>query len=388
MFAGDETDMHTKNKRTRLSLESLEDRTALTYFSGTGGESIAIGDVVSFLPGPGPNDVITGNGPGEPGLVEIRSTTNQLLQSFYPFGSSYDDGIYVASSDVTGDGRDDVICGTGQGVAGTVKVFEFVNGGMQLISTFQPFGPNFTGGLDVAAGNVTGPVVTAMNPGNANQIVVGMANGGSQVKVYGYNDSSGTPVYYQLRSFQAFPSSYTGGVTLAVADIDTQINTPADPVNHDYASIITGMSTTLPELAIWNAQQPTVTLRAEYFAFNPNIAANDHGINVAAGDTDKQRGAQIYVNLRTTGIIEVLDGQTSAIITTIYSTYPPQYGTMINMAVGGITQYAPTQDDEVTPTYYVRDLVVVAANISIQQVPVDFPGKVNKPAGLNGSHAL
>jgi hypothetical protein len=270
-----------------------------------------------------------------------------------------------------------------------VEVYEYINGGLQLISSITPFGPNYSGGIDIAVGNVTGQVVTAgaAGVGAVDQIVAGMANGGSTVRVYGYDNSSGTPQFDMLRTFQAYGAGYTGGVTLAVANIDTQVNSPTDPVNHDYASIITGMATTLPEVAIWNAQQPTVTLRAAYMAFSTAIAANHHGINVAAGDTDMQRGAQIFVNLRGTGTIRVFNGQTSAIITT-FKTYPPAYGTMVNMAVGGITSYAPTQDDSVVGTYYLRDLVVVAANISVRQVPVDLPGKLGKPAGLNGSHAL
>jgi hypothetical protein len=373
-----------RNKRARLSVEPLEDRTALTYFGVSGGESIAIGDVVSYLPGPGPNDIVTGNGPGQVGLVSIRNASNQLLQEFYPFGTDYSGGVYVAVGEVTGDGNDAIVCGTGAGTTAVVKVFEFIDGGIQLISTFQPFGPNFTGGANVAAGNVTGPLVTSGNTGAADEVVVGMASGGSQVAVFGYNDSSGTPTYYELRSYQAFGTNYTGGVTLAVADISTQTGSTAD----DYASVITGMATTLPRIAIWNVQQPTVTLQAEYMAFNTANPANHHGINVAAGDTDGERGAQIFVNLRGTGEIRVFDGQTSAIITTLTATYPPQYGTMVNMAVGDMSGYAPTEDDEVTDTYYTRDLVVVTANITVNQIPVDLPGRKNSPAVLNGSHAL
>jgi hypothetical protein len=285
---------------------------------------------------------------------------------------------------VAGDGNDDVIVGTGQGTVGTVKVFEYINGGMQAVASFTPFGPNYSGGIDVAVANVTGEEVTAANTGATDQIIVGMAHGGSTVKVYGYDDSSGTPDVYMLRSFLAFASTYTGGVTLTAADIDTQTNTATDPVNHDYASVIVGREVGSPVVEIWDAQDPTVTLRSRYDAFN---AANTNGVNVAAGETDGERGAQIYVNLINTDTVRVFDGETSAQITT-FTTYPPKYGTAVNMAVGGVTTYAPTEDDETTPTYYERDLVVVAANISVNQVPVDFEGLLGSPAGLNGSKAL
>jgi hypothetical protein len=372
----------------------LEDRTVPTYFGASGGESIAIGPVMS-QPGPGPNDVITGTGPGVPGEVRITTGNLRLLQEFYPFGTSFEGGIYVATGDVTGDGTTDLVVSSGAGMSGTVNVYEFINGGMQLVSSFTPFGVNYTSGVNIAVGNVTGDIVTNTNQGNANQIVVGMAKGGSTVQVYGYDDNSGTPQYDMLSSFVAYGPTYTGGVTLATATIDTQVNTPSSTINHDYASIITGMASGLPEVAIWNAQGPTVLLRAAYMAFNTQIAANHVGINVAAGDTDGQRGAQIYVNAIGTGVIRVFAGQTSAIITT-FQTYPPQYATAVNMAVGRIKYFSPVFDDMVAPAYYVRDLVVVAANTgtmdpldnSVEQIPVDLPGVEKRPAGLNGSYAL
>jgi hypothetical protein len=379
--------MNTMNKmRTRLGVETLEDRTVPTYFGAHGGESIAIGDVMPFSLTQ-TNDIITANGPGEPGLVTITSNTGVFMQGFYPFGSSYTNGIYVASADVTGDGQDDIIVGTGAGTVGVVKVYEYVNGGLQLISTILPFGPNFTGGVTVAAGNVTGPLLTAANPNAAAEVVAGMASQGSSVAVYGYNNTGAAPTYYPLSSFVAYPG-YSGGVTLAVADIDTQVNTPNDPYNHNYASIITGESTGLPLVRIWGAQQPTAVLRAQYYAFSTAIAEFDHGINVAAGDTDGKRGAQIFVNPRGTGIIRAFVGETSAIYNTVTTTYPPQYATMINMAVGAIGSFAPSQDDEVVGTYYARGLVVVAANNVIDQLPVVFSGVIGKPATLNGSRAI
>ncbi len=379
-------DTMKNKKRTRLSVELLEDRTVPTYFGASGGESIAIGDVMP-LSLTRTNDIITANGPGEPGIVTIRSNTNQFMQSFTPFGTAYTGGIYVASADVTGDGQDDIIVGTGAGTVGVVKVYEYINGGLQLISTILPFGPNYTGGVEVAAGNVTGPLLTKANVGAASEVIVGMASGGSTVEVYGYNNTGDSPTYYQLRQFVAYPG-YNGGVTLAAADIDTQVNSATDPVNHNYASIITGESTGLPLVKIWSAQQPVVTLRAQYYAFNPAVPSDDHGINIAAGDTDNRRGAQIYVNLRGTGIIRGFVGQTSGIFWTTTTTYPPQYATMINMAIGSLGNAAPTQDDEVVGTYHARGLVVVGANISINQVPVVFSGVPGKPAGLNGSRAV
>lgn len=382
--------MQTRNSiRTRLSVESLEDRTVPTYFGASGGESIAIGAVL--WTNNAPNDIITGAGPGEPGLVKITNSSNILLQAFYPFGAGYTGGLTVASADVTGDGHADLIVGSGGRMSGTVKIYEYVNGGLQDLATITPFGPNYLGGVDVAAGNVTGLVWSpAFDPGAANQVVVGEMSGGSAVKVYGYDNVDPTQRFYQQRSFNAFPG-FTGGVTLAVADINPTDVPLSNNAPQNYASIITGKASSMPELAIWNAINPTVALQAEYMAFNTNIASNRNGINVAAGDTSDQLGAQIFVNLRGTGTIEVLDGQTSQILATV-STYPPAYGTMVNMAVGSVGNNTPDEDDQETGAGAIRDLVVVSANLNINinqyQIPVEFFGALFSPACLNGSKAL
>jgi hypothetical protein len=379
----------TNNKRARLNVEYLEDRTVPTYFGASGGESIAVGAVLQ-IPGileatDSPDDVITGTGPGVPGLVTIVNSNDKIIQQFYPFGQSFKGGVYVATGDVTGDGQTDLICSTGVGTVGTVNVYEFINGGPQLISSITPFGPNYSSGIDIAVGNVTGQVYsTFFDAGVANQIIVGMAHGGSTVEVYGYDDSSGMPQYYQLRSFRAFAPSYTGGVTLAAAELYTA-------GTDDYASIITGMATTMPQVAIWNGQNPIVTQQADYLAWNTAVASNRNGVNVAANDTDHLRGAQIFVNLRGTGSIRVFEGVSSAILTTL-STYPPSYASMVNMsASGGVSFFganSPPADDQLTGFDYTRDLFVVSATAEVNQVPVYFSGGLFVPAGFNGSKAL
>jgi hypothetical protein len=373
--------------RARLGVESLEDRTVPAYFGSSGGYSVAVGDVLSDNAPTvvSTNDVITGAGPGLPGIVRIANGSNVMLQYFYPFGTAYKGGIYVATGDIVGDGHVDLICASGGGMVGTVKVYEYINGGMQLIDTVKPFGANYTGGIDVAAGNVTGEVVGFFNAGAPDQLVFGEANGGSTVKVYGYDNIDPVNKLYQIRSFQAYPASYKGGVTLAVADINTTgLNT--------YSSIITGMATTLPEVEIWNVVNPTPVRQAEYMAFDTTVPAFRTGINVAAGDTTNQQGAQIYVNLRGTGTIRIFDGQTSAILYT-FNTYPVGFGNMVNMAIGGVDEYAPPEDDQTTGFDYIRDLVIVSANVPISltqyNIPIVYQGALfGPPAGENGSRQL
>jgi hypothetical protein len=104
----------------------------------------------------------------------------------------------VAAADVTGDGRADIVTGTGVGTAADVRVFDGPTGSQ--LRAFAPYTASFGGGVSVAAVDVTGDgiadVVTAAGPG-----------GGPQVRVYD------GPTGAAVRSFFAYTPTYTGGVT-------------------------------------------------------------------------------------------------------------------------------------------------------------------------------
>ena len=66
---------------------------------------------------------------------------------------------------------------------GRVQVYEFINGGPQLLVEIVAFGPTFTGQVQVAAGDVTG--------GPEEEIIVAQGTGGGEVRVYSSTRSMG-----------------------------------------------------------------------------------------------------------------------------------------------------------------------------------------------------
>src|SRR5262245_47526224 len=96
-----------------------------------------------------------------------------------------------------------VAFGTGPGVPTLVAVYDTSTG--QPVVAFNPFTPGFTGGAEVAQGDVNGDGV--------DDVIVGMASGGSTVIIY---DGTNGAV---LHNFEAFPG-FTGGVNLAAGDFD------------------------------------------------------------------------------------------------------------------------------------------------------------------------
>jgi hypothetical protein len=97
-----------------------------------------------------------------------------VLESLSPFASSFRGGASVAAGDVNGDGKADVIVGTGPGTTSLVEVFK--NATKARLWSFPAFSPAFTGGVAVAADDVNGD-------GQADLVLGAGTGGGAQVKV-------------------------------------------------------------------------------------------------------------------------------------------------------------------------------------------------------------
>jgi RHS repeat-associated protein len=224
--------------------------------SFTGGARVAVADVT----GDGTSDIVVGEGPGGNNLVRVYNGTNGhaltgTLGSFSAFPTSQASGVWVAADDVTGDGKADIVVGTDGSFAPQVKIFSGANG--TLVRTQDVSKLGLTGGVRVAAGDLNGDgkaeVIVGSGPGAAARVgafdgangkvlydylpfgagyfggvnlsagdvngdgyadaVVGQASGGEQVKVYdGRNTGSVT-------NLDPFPGT-TGGVRVGVVDAD------------------------------------------------------------------------------------------------------------------------------------------------------------------------
>jgi len=349
---------------SRLNVELLEGRTLPASFGATTGLSIALGDVV---PSSGANEYVTGTGPGRQALVRVWSGDgNVLLFSLNPF-RQFSGGVNVAIGDINNDGLRELIVSTAAGTTGQVKVYNFNNGGIQRVAAFTPFGPNYSGGVDLAVGDVTGS--------RQQEIIVGMQSGGSSVKAFSY-DATNNPTFFQVRGFQAFGPSYTGGVAVASANTDITANSMGNPYNFNYSEVIVGKASAAPLIRIFDIQNPTPVLRTSYFAFDQTIASNRMGVNVAAGNTDGVRGAEIYVALKGGSTIKYFSGQTGVNLGQV-RVFPNNFSKMVNMTIAQV-------DDDFLGTFSPADLSVVAADGKYEQVPFVYPGAAGSPAGNNG----
>jgi len=169
--------------------------------SFTGGVSLAQGDINRD----GTPEVIVGAGPGAgPHVKVFDGETGQVLLSFFAFDLTFTGGVRVAAGDVTNDAHADIIVGAGAGGAPHVKVFDGVSGA--VLYSFYAFDAAFTGGVNVAAGDFK-------PDGHADIVAAAGAGGGPAVSIF---DGTNGAV---LTRFYAFDEAFTGGVNVAASDL-------------------------------------------------------------------------------------------------------------------------------------------------------------------------
>jgi parallel beta-helix repeat protein len=187
--------IHDVGTATRYGGPNADSFFAYANFSG--GVRVAAGDV----DGDGRADIVTGTGPGRIADVKVFSgATRSLLVSFSPY--DFEGGVFVGAGDVNRDGKADIVTGAGAGGGAHVKFLDGAS--LKVLASFTAFN-DFSGGVRVAAADVTGD-------GRADIITGAGAGGGANVKVF---DGA---TFLQIRSFFAF-TDFNGGVFVGAGDV-------------------------------------------------------------------------------------------------------------------------------------------------------------------------
>ncbi len=183
--------------------ESLVFQPYQSQFSG------AISIAVSDLNGDGTKEIITGAGPGGGPHVRVFSKDGQpLIGGFFAYDKDFRGGVNVVVLDLNNDGTKEIITGAGPGGGPHVRVFS--KDGQPLIGGFFAYDREFTGGVNLAVGDV--------NNDGQGEIVTGAGRGGSpRVKIYTKDGEI-------INQFLAYDSDFLEGIKVMVADVNNDNN--------------------------------------------------------------------------------------------------------------------------------------------------------------------
>jgi hypothetical protein len=232
--------------------------------SFTGGVRVALGDTN----GDGIKDIIVAQGPGGSNMVRVFNGKDlEKIHEFNAFDSQYINGIYIASGDIDGDGRDDIIVGAGEGNAPNIRVISGLD--LSILNEFYAYDPNFRGGVRVASGDVDGDgrddIITGAGPG-----------AGPHVKVFSGQTGE------LILSFMAYELIYSGGVFVSAADCDAdgrvEIMTGAGGIGNPHVKVF----------------GPQASEQASYFAFQDNDSdPKSAGVRVGCIDSNGDGRSEI-----------------------------------------------------------------------------------------------
>ena len=209
--------------------------------------------------------------------------------------------------------------GTSGGGVAQVNVYDSQTNA--LLGILNPFGGRSTLGVSVATGDVNGDGIE--------DIVVASGRGGKPiVKVFDGRTLK------ELGSFEAYSTTFTGGVSVAVGDVNgdgrADIIAGAGIGSAAQVKVFSGVSIFTPQGAV----KPTQVAVQNYFAFDTSFRG---GITVAAGDVNGDGKADIVVGKMagSTPEVKVFNGANGAMMY-YYIALNPNYSGGVSVAAGDI----------------------------------------------------
>lgn len=131
------------------------------------GTRIAVNDV-NDVNGDGFADLVVGSGPGVTARVRVLDIrNNRVLFDENVYDESFQGGVYLAAGDIQGDGRADIVVAPGAGGGPHVRVYDVATA--KVVAEFFAYEASYTGGVRVAAfdydGDGRADVLTGTGPG-------------------------------------------------------------------------------------------------------------------------------------------------------------------------------------------------------------------------------
>ena len=248
---------------------------------------------------------ITGTGNAQTGIQLVNPFTGALGNVVYPF-PGYNGNISITRMDYNQDGIDEVVAGAGPGGGPAIAIINSTTG--VTLAAFFAFSSNFTGGVFVAAGDI--------NNDGFEDIIAGTGPGGGPVVTVFSGKNLST-----LATFFAYESTFTGGITVASADVN----------GDGYCDIITGAGPGGgPLVKVFNVA--TSSVLSQWLAYSSQFTG---GVFVAAGDLNNDGNIEVVTGAGAgggpaVGIFNSLNGS----LINMYFAYPTGFMGSVRVAVG------------------------------------------------------
>ena len=201
-----------------------------------------------------PGFIVSSTGPSATTIWAYNANSTIASNSVVPF-AGFRGEVRIARADINQDGISDIVAAKGPGSSPSLKVIDGATFGTLL--EMNVYDTAFTGGIYVTTGDTNGD--------NIPEIITGAgAGGGPHVKIL--NALTGA----EIASFFAYDSSFSGGISVAAADLD----------GNGLAEIVTGAGPGGgPHVKVFDPISHQVI--KEFMAYDPSFR---NGIFVAAGD--------------------------------------------------------------------------------------------------------
>lgn len=243
-----------------------------------GGLNVAAGDVN------GDGDwelVVAPMGKGGPHVRVYDFVDGSLteLASVMAYNASFRGGVHVAVGDVNGDGNADIVTAPEMGGGPNVRAFTLNESGdgLDLMNWFMAYDESFTGGVNIAVGDVN-------NDGTADVVTAPAAHGGPNVRVYKYAEDN---AFHLLDWVLAYDESFHGGVNIVVGDLN----------GDGQGDIVTApMDNGGPQVRTYSLIENVLTLVADDMAYDESFRG---GLSLAIHDLGGDGTLELVVAPRT-----------------------------------------------------------------------------------------
>jgi hypothetical protein len=260
----------------------------------------------------GPPVLVTGADAGAgPHVRAFNPATGAEQLGFHAFDTGFTGGVRVAAAELTGDGVPDVVVGAGLGGGPQVRILDGVTGQEIAgpLASFMALDPGFAGGVFVAAGQCHGD----------RRVIVGAdAGGGPQVTVF--DVATGAAVH----TFFPYDATFRGGVRVAAGDVDgdgcDDVVTAPGPGGGPHVQVFSGS-----DLAV---------LRS-FLAYDAGLTA---GVYVAAADVNGDGLADIVTGVDAGGgpHVSVFDGRNGTVLHSFFA-YPTGFTGGVRVGAADLT---------------------------------------------------